>query len=80
MLLNIVLKQISNLLIIALRLALHWQFHAGFAEGASSCERLEEPCALGNICCVGMMGGYEKGFTDLEECSYFCKGTVSSSL
>lgn len=36
MLLNTVLKQISNLLIIALRLALHWQFHAGFAGGASS--------------------------------------------
>ena len=56
MLLNIVLKQISNLLIIALRLALHWQFHAGFAGGVSSCERLEEPCTLGNICRVGMMG------------------------
>lgn len=56
MLLNTVLKQISNLLIIALRLALHWQFHAGFAVGVSSCERLEELCALGNICRVGMAG------------------------
>lgn len=56
MLLNIVLKQISNLLIIALCLVLHWQFRAGFAGGASSCERLEELCTLGNICRVVMMG------------------------
>lgn len=55
MLLNTVLKQISNLLIIALLLALHWQFHAGFAERTSSCERLEDPHSM-NICSVCLMG------------------------
>lgn len=56
MLLNTVLKQISNLLIIALLLALHWQFHAGFAERTSSCERLEDPHTFMNVCLVCLMG------------------------
>lgn len=56
MLLNTLLTQISNLLIIALRLALHWQYHAGFAGALSSCERLEERRTVGSTGCVGMIG------------------------
>jgi len=78
MLRNIVLRQRSNLLMIPLRLALHWQFHAGFAGGASSCERLERAVSLGEYLLCGCDG--EEGFADLEECSELCKGPLPSSL